>query len=136
MTTYAGFITALSAMTPAGVRHVYGLGDTPPASLNTADLPAMWVQLPKGEHDVLTFQSGKHWPTYSAEVVVAVIPAAQGMSLGRAFEQTVELMDNLATAMDAVRPAESKPRWTMRQGSVNVAGIDYWAVIIEVTAAG
>jgi len=136
MTTYAQFIDRLSSMAPTGVKHVFGLGSTPPAALNTADLPALWVQLPKAEHEVMTFESGKHWPTYSAEIVVAVTPSAQGMSLGKAFEDTVTLMDNLAAALDIVRPAQSKPRWTIRQGSVNVAGIDYWAVIVEITAAG
>jgi hypothetical protein len=139
MTTYAGFLAALSAMAPTGVTRVFAMGATPPASLNAADLPALWVQLPKGEHDIMTFQSGAHWPTYHAEVVIAVLPTAQGMNLGKAFEDTVTVMDNLITALAAVRPtgmAGSKPIWTMRQGSVTVAGTEFWAVIAEVTASG
>ncbi len=136
MTTFTDFVTALSNMWPAGVQRVFKLGETPPAALNDADLPAMWVQLPTGEHSVMTFQSGLHWPSFKAQVVVAVIASAQGMSLGTSFKKALEVTDSLVLALSAVRPAQSKPVWTMRTGGVNVAGIDYWAVIADVTASG
>jgi hypothetical protein len=139
MTTFTDFVTALSNMWPAGVQRVFKLGETPPASLNDADLPAMWVQLPKADYAIMTFASGLHWPRITAQVVVAVIASAQGMSLGTSFAKTLVVIDGLVTALSTVRPTGtqgSKPVWTMRTGGVNVAGIDYWAVIADVTASG
>ena len=88
----------------------------------------------------MTLQSGAHWPTYTAILVVAVLPAAQGQSLGKAFQDTLTMIDNLQTALNAVRPTGittgSRPKWTMRQDFVTVGANDYWAVIAEVTASG
>jgi len=139
-TTYTQFCATLLAMAPTGVTRVFALGDTPPASLNAADLPAMWLQSPSAEHDIMTLQSGAHFPHYTAQVVVAVLPTAQGQSLGKAFQDTLTIVDSLQTALDAVRPTGtttgSKPKWTMRQGFVTVGTNDYWAVIAEVSASG
>ena len=136
MTTYAQFIDRLSSMHPVGVTRIYGLGETPPASLNNADLPAMWVQNPAADFDVMTFGSGPHWAAYRAQLVVAVLAEAAGLSLGKAFEDSITVMDNLVLALNDVRPAQSKPTWTIRLGRVTVANINYWAVIAEVTASG
>ncbi len=139
-TTYAQFCATLLAMAPTGVTRVFALGETPPASLNAADLPAMWLQAPSADHDIMTLQSGAHWPHYTAQIVVAVLPTAQGQTLGKAFQDTLTIADNLVTALAAVRPTGtttgSKPRWTLRTGFVTVASNDYWAVIAEVTASG
>ncbi len=95
MTTYSQFIAGLSSLAVSGVTAVF---PHPPEALNTADLPAMWVQLPRGQDAPLTFQANGGWPTLRADLVVAIAPVAQGIQAEN-FAATVAMMDAVADAL-------------------------------------
>lgn len=135
MTTYVEYVDGLEALVVAGVARRYTEG--PPLSLNTADLPAQWVQLPAGESEamVLGDAAGSRWPTFSADLIIAI--EAVGQSTGGAnFDATITLMEALRTRLELTDLTEAPLAWVMRQAIVTVAGNDYWAVVASVRGQG
>lgn len=136
MTTYAQFMAALGALSVTGVSKTYGYGETPPASLNAADLPALWINLPEGDQrQMVSFASNDQWPTFSADIIVAVQPVAH-KTAAEGLQATVEMMDAVTVALADARPAKTRPGWTQVARVVTVANIDYLAVVVRITASG
>ena len=135
MTTYTSFLTALAKLSVSGVTRRYEMGDTPPASLNAGELPAQWVQRPGGDAEPVMFDPATAWPTFSAQLIIAVQPVAQSTG-PQIFSAMVTLIDALITALDGADLAESAPSWTIRDARITVAGTDYWGVVAEVKADG
>ena len=131
-TTYADFIDALEALAITGVVKTF---QGPPASLDTADLPARWVQMPKGKEPLLTFQTAGGWPTLTADLVVAIGPNAQDTQAAN-FAAQVTMLDAVAAALRGADLTKAKHTWEIRAGGVKVAGVAYWAVIATVTGKG
>lgn len=135
MTTYNAFVDGLEALVVVGVRRRYESG--PPLSLNTADLPAQWVQLPAGESEamVLGDAATSRWPTFRADLIVAIEAVGQATG-GANFDDTVTLLEALRTRLELTDLTEAPLSWTMRQVIVTVAGTDYWAILCSVTGQG
>lgn len=132
-TTYTAFVTALEALTVTGVTRKFSQGQ--PNTLNTADLPAQWVDLPRGESVPATC-AGDMTRTLTADLIVALEPVAQNQRPTN-FDATVTMLDSLHTALDAADlGTDSTPGWISRLAIVTVNTVDYWAVITEVTALG
>ena len=131
-TTYATFLAELAGLTITGVERMY---DYPPASLNTADLPAAWVQLPRGDEQVMTFQAGGGWPAMTADLIVATEPAAQSMQSSN-HDAMVAMMDAVSTALRAAKFAKGTHSWSIKSARITVAGIDYWGVVVTVVGHG
>jgi hypothetical protein len=136
-TTFTQFVNALEAVVVTGVNRRYGNG--PPQSLNSSDLPAQWVQLPRGGDTTITFGSLGGWPTLAADFVIAVEAVGQNVTDVN-FPLTVSMMDNVMSAFTSAETCglftKSVPTYEIRQTVVQVAGIDYWAVIATVTGRG
>lgn len=136
-TTFTTFVDALEAVAVTGVNRYYTAG--PPQSLNSSDLPAKFVQLPRGDDATITFGSLGGWPTLTADIVIAVEAVGQNVSAAN-FPATVAMMDALMTAMSLAEACgtftKSVPTYTIRQTVIPVAGNDYWAVIATVTGRG
>lgn len=132
MTTYRQVIDGVLALNVPGVKKVF---PSPPAGLNTSDLPALWVQFPKGTESALTFGVNGGWTEFSLQLVIAFSPVSQGTQESN-FDGTLAIIDNLTAALRAGRTARGGMRWEISQGSVNVSGTDYWAVIADVTING
>jgi len=135
MTTYVEYVDGLEALVVAGVTRRYTSG--PPLSLSTADLPAQWVQLPDGESEamVLGDAAGSRWPTFSANLIVAI--EAVGQSTGGAnFDAAVTMMEAMRTRLELTDLTEAPLSWAMRQAIVTVAGNDYWAIVCSVKGQG
>jgi hypothetical protein len=132
MTTYASFIAGLATLDVAGVKRVF---DYPPAALNTADLPTMWVQLPWGESGALTFQVNDGWPTLRAQIIIAAEAVGQERQSVN-YAAVVTLMDNLSAALAGADVLRGPLSWTVRQGIVEVAGAQFWSVIADVEGRG
>ncbi len=135
MTTYTEFLTRLGDMRIAGVTRRFGLGQTPPASLNAGELPASWVQLPEADHEAYSFGGGATWPTFRAQLIVAVLPTAAN-TLGDSFDKTVAMMDAVRDALENATLAKSAIAWQMKQAVVIVAGAEYWAIVADIVASG
>jgi len=131
MTTYRSFVDALEALVVAGVVRRYTSG--PPAgATGVADVPAQYVRYPGGDERALVFGEGGGVGTLRAELVILVEPVAQSMQ-GRNFDLTVDMMDNLATALrGAPCTIGGKLSWSVRMGEDFVASTAYWAVIASV----
>ena len=135
MTTYVEYVDGLEALVVSGVTRRYTSG--PPLSLNTADLPAQWVQLPAGESEamVLGDASGSRWPTFNADLIIAL--EAVGQSTGGVnFDATVTMLESLRTRLELTELTEAPLSWAMRQAIVTVAGNDFWAIVCAVTGQG
>lgn len=134
MTTYANFITNLGDISITGVNRLY---DEPPTSLNTADLPAQWVQFPVGEENALTFGVHGGWPTFTAQLIVAYEAVGQNTQPTN-WSGVVSLMDTIVTVLHSAvgTVAKGKLTWFINPGIVTVAGSDYWAVLVDVTGHG
>jgi len=131
-TTYASFVAGLAGVEIAGVTRQYTY---PPPSLNAADLPASWAQLPRGESGALTFQANGGWPLLRADLVVAVEAVAQGQQSGN-FAATLAMMDAVADALRGADISRGPLSWDIRQDEVEVAGTRYWAVVATVEGRG
>ena len=133
MTTITNFVTALGDVTITGVTSKL---NEPPRSLATADLPAQWVQIPSLEREPATFQSqGKLWDTHRAQLVVAFEPVGQNTQAAN-WSGVLTLLDNMWTAIAAASIVQGHIQYSIKQGIVTVAKIDFWAVVAEVEGHG
>lgn len=132
-TTYAAYVNALEALVVTGVTRRYTSGQ--PSTLNTADLPAQWVDLPRGTSEPATCAHDMT-RTLTADLIVALEPVGQVTRVNN-FAATVTMLDSLHTALDAADlGTDSIPSWSSRMAIVTVNTTDYWAVVTEVTALG
>ena len=133
MTTYANFVANLGDLSITGVNSV----DEPPTKLNTSKLPVQWVQFPTGEENALTFGVHGGWPSFTAQLVVAYDAVAQNTQSSN-WSGIVSLMDTIAATLRSAvgTVAKGKLTWVINPGVVTVAGVDYWAVIADVTGYG
>lgn len=135
MTTLTAFVTALGNLTVTGVLRAY---DEPPTSLNDADLPSMWVQLPQSDDAPFTLDGVGGWPVLKAQLIIAYQASAQGTQAEN-WSGTLAMLDALAATLQATTPGtlgKGKVSWSIKPAQVNVAGADYWAVIADVTGYG
>ncbi|MFA6271161.1 MAG: hypothetical protein WC657_08210, partial [Candidatus Paceibacterota bacterium] len=106
--------------------------DNPPASLGTADLPAMWPGLPRGEEPPMTFQANGGWPVLVCDLVVALEPVGQNTQSAN-YAATVAMLDNLSTALRGANIGRGGLRWSITANAqVDVSGTPYWAVIATI----
>jgi len=135
MTTFRSFVDALEALTITGVNRQYTQGP-PIGAPGVADCPFQYVRYPRSEEIPIVFGEQGGWPTLRAELVLGVEPVGQNTAFEN-FDDTVDLMDALVTALQASSCiTKSKLTWNIRQAIDTVAGQQYWAVIAEVEGRG
>ena len=133
MTTYVAFVNALEAVSITGVTRQFTQGQ--PNSLNTADLPAQWVDLPRGESVPATC-IGDMTRTLTADLIVAIEPVGQNQKPTN-FDAVVTMLDSIHTALDAATLGTmAHPGWNSKLVILTVNTIDYWGVQTEVSALG
>ncbi len=132
MTTYAQFVAGVAALGISGVARQFS---HPPEALNTDDLPAQWVQLPRGQEHALTFKANGGWPRLRVDLVVAIRPVAQATSAEN-FTAVLTMMDAVSSALRGADVCRGVLEWSIRQDVVEVAGVAYWAVVAEVEGGG
>lgn len=133
MTTYAAFVGELEALTVTGVTRKFMQGQ--PNTLNTADLPAQWVDLPRGESVPATC-AGDMTRTLTADLMIALEPVGQNQKPTN-FDAVVTMLDSLHTALDAVDLGTmAHPEWNSKLVILTVNTVDYWGVQTEVSALG
>ena len=134
-TTFRSFIDALESLDITGVVREFHEG--PPAGAPaTADTPFQYVRYPQSDEIPIVFGEQGGWPSLRAELVVCVEPVAQSTQ-PRNFDDTVDMMDNIATALrEADCLAKSHLTWSLRMTTDLVAGTAYWAVVVNVEGHG
>ena len=134
-TTYRSFVDALEAMSVTGVDRDFTQGP-PLGAPGVADCPFKYIRYPGGDERPIVFGSHGGWPTLTAEVVIGIEPVGQ-KDAGNNFDDTVDLMDALNTALRALACiTKSKLNWNIRQTIDTVAGQQYWAVVARVEGSG
>lgn len=131
-TTYATFLAALAGLSVTGVTKKFTY---PPEALSSADLPAMWPQLPRGDDKPMTFGAAGGWPELIADLCIAVEPVGQSLQHSN-FDTTVTALDNLGAALRGADIGKGTLSWTIKSARITVAGIDYWGVVATVTGHG
>ena len=132
ITTYSAFATALSGLSVTGVTKAY---TEPPASIPSADLPASWPGLPRGNEHAVTFAGGGGWAEVTCDLVVAVEAVGQN-TLSANYTATMTIIDALTTALRAASIGRSKLSWAISANvQIMVSDTPYWAVIASVTGS-
>lgn len=135
-TTYRQFVDAFEALVIDGVTKQFEQGR--PDSLNHSDLPAQWVQFPRGTEGFPTVFSGMGgWPTMVLDLVIAVEAVGQNTGMEN-FDNAVDMMDNITSALQSkdCGVPKSKITWSIILTVRAVAGVNYWAVVTTVTGSG
>lgn len=129
ITSYATFTEAVADLSVTGVKRKL---TAPPASLASTDLPASWPGLPRGIEPAMTFTSAGGWPALFCDLIVAV--EAVGLNTQSAnYANTIEIMDNLSTALRGASIGRSKIIWEITANvQVSVGDTTYWAVIATI----
>lgn len=136
MTTFRAWIDFLETLAPSGVVKLYTSG--PPASLNTSDLPAQWLELPHGENRPSTAGAEGGDRTLYADHVVAFEPVAQSTQAAN-FDACVTMLDSIDAAFVAqygTSPLMGLMTWRSRIAIVTVAGVAYWAIVTSLEGLG
>lgn len=138
LNTFTDFVGGLADMVVTGVGT--DLHWDQPASLNTATLPAKWLELPEGDGQLMTFEGGVATYEMRINLWIAIAPVAQTGHEAR-FRAAIEMMDRLNHALshedlDTDEIAISKLTFTIRQTEKTVAGTVYTAVHALVQGRG
>lgn len=130
---YATFVTNLTGMSVTGVTRVY---TEPPRSLNTADLPAMWPQLPTAENSSVTLTHASGLRQATVDLIIAVEPYQQSTNNAN-FSATITLLDNIETALVTNAASFGIDRWSVRQGILEVTeNNSFWILAVTVEGSG
>lgn len=129
ITSYKTFTDAIAALSVTGVTRKFTY---PPESIGTADLPAMWPGLPRGQEGAMTFTGEGGWPALFCDLVVAIEPVAQNTQSGN-YAKMITMIDNVSSVLRSTPIGRAKLNWTITGNvQVQVAGITYWAVIATI----
>jgi len=128
-TTYSSFLSALAGTTVTGVTRQFTLSQSPPTTLDTADLPASFV-IPGGSENAAPVAfSGQMGRTFRGTLVIIIQPDGQDTAPAN-YAVAVSLMDALHTGLQSsMTMYDMTPTWAIREGHRG----DYWAVWAEVT---
>jgi hypothetical protein len=133
-TSMYSVVQRLTALQVEGVNVRF---DSPPASLNGADLPAMWVQQPAVQEGGSTFGASGGWGQFTARLVIAVRAVGQ-TEKDLTWQESLEMADRLRDALaGSVRTiARGRLAWLVSVETAQVSGTDYWIVQAQVTVSG
>lgn len=138
MTTILGFLQGLAALDVDGVRRKY---QNKPASVQTADLPCSFVELPDADQNRATAWGSANSSTslvISGDLIIAIEPAGQGTP----SENTIETATLADAVKDALEASDLMPliEYRIETSKANVPIFigqqSYWGVRVMVTGRG
>jgi hypothetical protein len=136
MTTYRAWIDYLETLAPAGVVKKFAAG--PPSALSTAELPAQWLELPRGENRPARAGAEGGDRTLFADHVVALEPVGQATQ-GVNFDACVTMLDSIDSALVgtlSTSPLTGPMTWKSRLAIVTVANTNYWSIVTSIEGLG
>lgn len=133
MTTNAQWLAAIQAMTVTGVTQRFTY---PPASLNTADLPASWPQPFGVSRPQIVSSCNDLNKTRTCTYYIAIEPIPQSTQSAN-YEAVIAMVDNLETALNTLETAGTMEfiNYEIRSIVVRVAETDYWALEAVLTGS-
>ena len=130
--TYAATLSAVAGASVTGVTRAY---TTRPISVQTADLPASFVELPNGSLDNSVPICDSINQTRNVTHVVLVEAAGQEMT-ATAFGATVAMVDNVVAMLNANEFGLTQT-WTINAQAVQTLdGVAYWGVVTNLSIRG
>ena len=131
MTTIAAYVSAIAGLSVSGVNRQY---DYKPISVQTADLPASFVELPEaGRDDTYATTCDGSGKTRTVELVV-LLEAVNQSNPEPNYDATVAMMDALETALDGYRTSSDLLiDYGVTSGGRGLGDAFYWAAIANVT---
>jgi hypothetical protein len=132
--TFRNFVDTLEAVSVTGVERHFTQG--PPESLATAMLPAKWLHNIRGSEGSIVFgEQGGRQGSMSAEIWIAVGPTVQNTQ-GANFDNSIDLMDNLVTALRAMGLCDLRSKWNIDIVlTVRAVGeTNYWTIICTISS--
>lgn len=136
MTTLVSFVNALEAMAVTGVTTSYTQGQ--PSTLNTADLPALWVDRPRIAFQPSTTTGGDMDVTLTADVLIALEPVGQNRRPVN-FDAVVAMQDALLTALvtfDTTRTLMGRSTGSAQLIILTINTVDYWGIQSTISGLG
>lgn len=130
-TTLTAFVAALRAVSVPGIRRFL---PAPPASITTADMPALWLHAAQVKQEPST-RGAATWPALSAELWLIVAPVPQAKSV-TAIDVGAELVDVAVGVFLAAPLAKGRPTVTARLTVLGLGDKTYWGAILSVEASG
>lgn len=130
MTTYASFCSNLETLSVTGVTRAFA---APVAKLDTAELPALFPILVSGDSAV-AIQGGSAYTRTRRMNLCLAIMAVGDSNVAQDYATAKTLMDNLDAALKTLDATLNyRLSWTLRVGVQTVGGVDYRAILVEVT---
>ena len=131
MTTITQFVTAMSGLTVTGVVRSFTYK---PASVHTADLPALYVELPDaGSGDSIVSTCNDLGKTRAVELVVLLQTINQEQEEPN-YDVTVTMMDSLESALDTYEgTSDLILDYEISAGGRPVGDAYFWAAVASVT---
>ena len=128
------FAENIAALAIPGVVRDYGLA--PPMSLSTAGLPAKYLSSARGTGAPIVFCEGEGSKMMVLSVIIAIEPHVQSIPEANK-RNTLQMMDDAyVEIMEADLALSRVVNLEIRQDIVPMAGVEYWAVVAEITARG
>lgn len=129
-TTYAELADAIRDVSITGVSRQF---DGPPTTVNSTDLPASFPAFPQGDENPITMGGARYnLPRMEMDLVILQATYAEDKPIPN-FNDTIDLMDNVAAALRGLSAGSSALRFTLE--TVIYSGTHY-AVVARVTANG
>ena len=131
MLSNAAFLTAVQAMTVTGVTKHF---DNPPASLNTADLPAAFPLWPGANFLDMPTSCKNTGKTRTIGFVIAVEASGQG-TYALNYGKFASLMDNLESSIDTAFTSAAN-FYTYEMSTIPnypVGDNTYWSIVVTIT---
>lgn len=138
ITTYTDFLTNLGALDVAGVLQKF---EQPPASVETADMPASFPRALISDDIPLTFDVSGGWPGLRGELVIVIEPVGQSTTPEN-HAACVGIIDGINSALRAKTATghglgRAPLNWNVRLTPQLIIGDrQVWAVIATVEGKG
>jgi ethanolamine ammonia-lyase large subunit len=131
--TYTGFVNNISGMTISGVTRRY---TAPPATMNTADLPASYPRIPGGDNQSVTLTSVSGLRLGVVELCIVLEPVRQATNSVN-FAAALTMLDAIETALQTNARTYQIDRWSIQLEIDRIgADTDYWQLVARVEGSG
>lgn len=128
MPTNAAWVAAWQALSVTGVT----TRKTPPTSLGTSDLPALWPELPAVARNTLLVTCLAENKQRRMILHLAIEPLGQNTQAGN-YTNAIALLDHLETALDAWTLTNFLDYDIALSADIQIGAVFYWGYRVEVT---
>lgn len=130
--TYTAYVNGVAGITIDGVTRQY---TSPPATINTADLPASYPRLPGGDNETATLTYGRGLHSAVVELCVVLEPVRQSSNSVN-YTAALTMLDAIKTALTSNASTYGIDRWGIQIEIDRIGDVDYWQIVARVEGSG